>query len=139
MTLGSDLTAVLPELRTHAESRMVDTCRVVTNPDATVWDPVTLTDAPADAVVSYEGPVLVKPSSTQPGGVDLSGQPVTVTTLEAHFPVVGSEGIRIGHVVEMLTGLHDPGLVGRRFRVIGPQMGSFITARRLPVEDYDGG
>lgn len=139
MTLGADVTAALPEMRLHAESRMVDTCRVVTNPDATVWDPVTLTDAPADAVLSFQGPVLVKPSSTQPGGVDLSGQPVTVSTLEAHFPVVGSESIETGHVVEMVTGVHDPGLVGRRFRVIGPQMGSLITARRLPVEEYTGG
>lgn len=139
MSLGSDIAAVLPELRAHSESRMVDTCRVVTNPDETVWDPATLTDTAAPAVVSYGGPVLVKPSSTQPGGVDLTGQPVTVTTLEAHFPVVGSEGIRVGHVVEMVSGVYDPGLVGRRFRVMGPQMGSLVTARRLPVEEYDGG
>jgi hypothetical protein len=130
--LGAELTAQLLESRADAESLMLDTCTIgdLGTPDT---DPDTgEVTVPMEDVV-YEGRCKVKPPQRANQPTDVGEGTVTVTPGEVHIPAGGPE-LKVGQVVDMTASQLSPTLVGDRYRIIGPFDGTFITARRYPVE-----
>jgi hypothetical protein len=133
VTLGADIEAALPELRTAAESMMKSTC-VIRRVTGTELDEETLNTTPTYEV-SYSGRCRVRFASTAaPREVDAQSQLLVEQEPILHLPVVGSEGVRVGDVAEITANPHDPKLVGVRFRVAGVHSQTLGTARRFPIE-----
>ena len=130
--LGTELTAQLLESRADAESLMRDTCTI-----GTLGDPDTDPDTgaviiPLEGVV-YTGRCKVKAPQRANQPNEVGGGMVTVTPGEVHIPADGPD-LEVGQVVDMTASQLSPTLVGDRYRIIGPFDGTFITARRYPVE-----
>jgi hypothetical protein len=143
MDLGAELTAQLLESRADAESLMLDTCTIgdlgdpVTDPDTgVVTTPIVAVypdpEWPDDHPWKH-GPCKVKPPQRANAPTDVGGGIITVTPGEVHIPAGGPD-LKVGQVVEMNTSALSPSLVGDRYRITGPFDGTFITARRYPVE-----
>jgi hypothetical protein len=144
MDLGAELTAQLLESRADAESLMLDTCTI-----GDLGDPDTDPDTgevivPLEAVVYPDpswpddhpwkhGPCKVKPPQRANQPTDVGEGTVTVTPGEVHIPAAGPD-LKVGQVVDIAASQLSPTLVGDRYRIIGPFDGTFITARRYPVE-----
>ena len=106
--------------RAAAEKGMTDGCRVVSGTGEPVWNEASLEYDVGAETLAYQGPCLIKAGRVQPRAVDAAGQALIESTLEAHFPMVGSESIQPNHVVVVTRSATDQALVGRRFRVTGP-------------------
>lgn len=128
------LSTILAHGRARAAQRMSDACAiehqtgVVSNDDTGVTTPVTTT--------VYTGPCRVKLAGP---GTATDGGEVTVAVIspEVHVPVVGTEGVVHGDLVTITSALNDPALAGRVFRVVGKDVKSESTVRRLACEDVD--
>lgn len=132
MTLGTDLTEALPELRAAAESRMTQTWRIGTLSETT--DPATFDVVKTVQPVVYTGRGRLKPSTTAGTNADAAGQLVAIYSLELHLPV-GTTGIERGMVAICDACPEDPSLVGRMVRIAGGPSQGQVTAARYPVDD----
>lgn len=133
MSLGSDLTDALPELRRQAESRMTASCTITVDGVKT-WNPETLQFDDTDVVV-YTGPCRVKRRDTQDSVTTVAEQTFIEAQYEVHLPVASS-GAVVKNAVVLVTGCPDDAeLVGRRFTVVAVPAGSQVTARRIPVRE----
>jgi hypothetical protein len=129
--LGEDIAAVLPELRREAESLMVDTCRITT-PGEPVWDEGDGAFTPGEPTTIYEGHCRLRKPSAAPRAVDSGEAAWDVDDYTLSLPIDGSEAVKDGHDVEMLTSAYDPAAVGLLLEVLGGHWQSQSTARRLP-------
>ena len=134
--LGDDLTAALPELRAHAESMMVDACRVE-RVTGTRFDRILGVDV-ADTSLVYAGPCRVKAVDAQSASAGTDSVAWGVHVDEVHLPVAGSEDVRPLDVVTVTGSAMDPGLVGRRLVIRGWPARSLATARRFRVDEVSG-
>ncbi len=127
----------LGTLRGLAEAEMVDRC-TITRPATGrgAYDPTTQRYAPgAPAVRVYSGPCLLKVVRSVVQTRDVAGvAAVDVARAELHLPVLTSGNVKPGDVAHMDTGRHDPALIGQRFTITQPHLGSVTVKRRLPVE-----
>lgn len=127
------LTTILAHGRAAAANRMFDTCTIRRTTGVT-------TDAKGavmpTTVVVYSGPCRIKLGG--PGSATDGGE-VTVSLLspEVHIPVVGSEAVLKGDTLTVDSALNDTALVGRTFQVIGKDVKSESTVRRLSCEDVE--
>lgn len=124
-----------------AESIMADTC-TITRPGVGTPTFNTTTGQytyPARVTV-YTGKcrtqvtsLIANSSSPQAGErqVNLQGS-------EFHLPVVGSESVAVNDVIEITAAPYDPALVGRKFTVIARHEKTYLTARRLRIEEATG-
>jgi hypothetical protein len=125
---------ILAHGRAAAQARMLDAC-IVEHPTGVTSGGTTGVTTPAYATV-YSGPCRVKLAS--PGSATDGGElTVSVLAFEVHLPVVGTEGIVHGDRVTITAALNDASLVGRRLQVIGKDVKSESTARRLSCEVID--
>jgi hypothetical protein len=133
VSLGEAITTALPELRAHAESMMTDTVRLEHVTGQSVPDPVTLEVHDLYAT-DYEGPGRVQRRAIQPsehvvGEVEFGTEaaiiqlPISVTVAAARQRVT------------VVSSLLDPAMVGAHFTVIGVEMKSHATMRRLFCEE----
>ena len=129
--LGDAIAAALPELRAHAESMMVDTCRVTADGTA-VWDDETGTYTPGEGSTVYEGKCRLRKPSAAPRDADAGETAWTVDDYVLSLPVIGSEGVADGQEVEILSSAFDPAAVGLRLTVLGGHWQTQSTARRVP-------
>ncbi len=135
MTLADDVVLALPGFRVEAESRMVEACTIAHPGGAATFDPNTGAYTDPAGTVFYTGPCEVQVSDgvtaqdSEAGGTEL-----TVLRLMVKIPVA-VEGVVIDDVVTVTASLLDPDLVGRVFRVTAGHAKSFLTARRLQVEE----
>lgn len=131
--LGADIAAALPELRAHAESRMIDACRVTRPGEGQgPWNDETRDYDPPAPVTVYDGRCEVQERDTQEqdrlaGEAELDTQRYTVK-----LPVAASVGVRKGDDVEITAATLDPDLQGRHFTVGALHHKTYATARRLP-------
>lgn len=132
MDLAPDLTAALYELRTAAESLMVDSYTITRA--SGVVDPLT---GQATRQAVYTGRCRVKAYLTQVRDVESAGRDVILTDGEVHLPV-GSYVPRPDDLVTVTACDTDALAVGRVYRVGAPRFGSQITAYRLPVTIVEG-
>lgn len=135
MTLADDLAWALPELRTEAEGRMVDACRITrAGVGDTVFDPETGTYTDGTDATVYSGKCEIQVTDglnarqSETGGTEIIATRVTVKV------PVSTTGIRINDVVTITTATNDADLLGQRFTVVGLHAKTFGTARRLQVE-----
>jgi hypothetical protein len=131
VTLASEIEWMLPQLRAEAEARMTATCQVgigsVTTDQDSLEPVVTFTD------VVYTGRCRVRDASAANNTVDVAGQSVAVQDLVLSLPVVGSEAVHTGLVVQITANPHDAALVGPLFRIAGFHAQTDATARRFPI------
>ena len=117
MTLQDDVAAALPELRAHAESLMVDTCRVrrVDPANPTTLDPDSLAEVPnylPDDV--YTGPCRIQRSGAlAPQAQVAGGFEFGVNAIVAQLPL-SATGIHGGDrlTVAAIGTTTDPDLLG---------------------------
>jgi hypothetical protein len=124
--------------RRMIEQLMVDRCKIETGDTATgEFDEDTGTYPDAQPVFSYEGPCRLKAANTASNEIEAGSQLLVETGLVLSLPVSTSGNVLKNHVaviteVDPVSG--DPALVGKRFRIEGPHVGTSATARRLRVE-----
>ncbi len=121
--------------RSAAEARMTDACSIAHPGAAATFDPVTGTYTDPTATVFYTGPCEVQVSdglTAQEG--EAGGAELTVLRLMVKVPVEVT-GVVVDDVVTITASLLDPDLVGRVFQVVAGHAKSFLTARRLQVEE----
>lgn len=123
--------------RRFSEDGFTATCTVKRATGEVTQDPVTLEDVPVYGVVCSDLPCKIKAASTQPNAAQLPGQTVVLSRLELHVPM-STTGVLTNDIVTVdsvdpVTG--DPDLPGKTFRITGPFLKSYATARRFPVED----
>jgi len=134
MSLVYDMQQALPGFRAQAEGRMVDSCTITGEPVTRTLDPDTAeyTDVPTTI---YAGKCEIKAENVEATNVDAQGRAVVVVRRTLKLPVAGSEGVREGQTVTVTACVNDPGLVGNTYTVGAFTGGSFMTARRLPIQE----
>ena len=134
---GADLAAALPEMRAHAESRMLDHFEFRL-PVGTGWvyDKILGEDVEAYTVL-FETKGRIKAATGLATRDEQGGARTIVSTnRELHIPVDSPE-VPVGAYAVPLS-IHptsDPTLAGSRLRVAGPSPGSQTTARRLEITE----
>ncbi|WP_066038660.1 DUF6093 family protein [Herbiconiux solani] len=125
------------QARRKAESQMTDTCKVLRG-GTKQWNDDTLQNDVAGGQTIYEGPFKSKGVNAIQRDFDSASQLIISQDSTASFPVsAASAAIRPGDVLEWVTSLHDPSLVGRKVRVAGlAGAQSFAASRRYRVEEY---
>lgn len=131
MSLGWDVAAALPYLRSQAESRMTETFRIfevtgtTTDPDSDLQ----VVDVETDR---YTGPGRLVFRSSVVSDADVGSQLVAVQGARVDLPVSVS-GVGTDMVAVVTGSSADPSLVGRRFRVEGMPAAGQTTAHRYSV------
>ena len=137
MSLGRDVAAALPGLRSAAESLMVDTWRSdrhlpgtepVFNDETGEWT------AGGDPVPVYDGPGRLRDQDGAGRRVDRQGETTVVGALRLSLPVATSGGVRVDDVLECTASTFDASLVGVKVRVTDLHQSTHSTARRFSVE-----
>lgn len=137
MSLIDSITGALPGLRSEAEGRMVDACTVSRGPYGPgTFDPDTGTYTEAIAALIYTGRCEVQVDGRLVGReIDAGETELTSMRLTVKLPVDTSAGVQINDQITITSSAHDPGLVGKLFRVTALHNKTFATARRLQVEE----
>lgn len=131
MSLGVDTLAVLPYLRSQAESRMTETVSSVSI--VITVDPNTLvtTETPT---THYAGIARVKYPTITVSDREVAGQQIAFQDIIVSVPV-GSAIVEPGQTFIVSASIADASLIGREYRVkAAPQAGQ-VTALRYPVEE----
>lgn len=109
---------------------MVDTC-TISRAGAETTDTQTGQISGA-ATVLYSGKCKVQQTAAATStATDVGEAYVRLLALDAHLPVVGSEGLAVGDLVTITASVGDADLVGRVFSVQGLAHKTFASARRL--------
>jgi len=129
--LGEDISALLPQLQSEAESMMITPCRVL-HPTGVTVDPETGRETPtyADDPV-YSGGCKIQERDLEVSPSEIPGGIIPTARWEVHVPVSAGP-FAFGDVVQILGG----GDVVRELRVTGLHRKSWQTAQRLPVEEF---
>lgn len=128
--IADDIAAALPELRSQAESLMVDTCTIVGAP----WVEETVDGVTSrTGTVKYAGKCWVRPRGVQAAGASAGGVDATATRLTVNVPYTVASVARDDEVT--ITAGDDPDLVGVTARVESVQRGTFSVQRRLLCSD----
>jgi len=96
------------------------------NPDGTY--PVVL------GTLKYAGVGKVQTTDALGHGTDAGERVVMETRFEVHLPMSAPQAA-VDDVWTHTASAHDPQLVGKRFRVVSLVQKSYMTARRLAVEE----
>ena len=136
MSLGADIAAQLPFLRTQAESMMVSAGVVRRATGAMTEDPVTLEQVPAYDTI-YTGIARYKAANTQAGRSEIPGAIVVDQSATLSLPVgaPGAGDVRVNDIWECTANPFDASLIGKRVRVTGVHSQTHATAHRFPVEE----
>lgn len=144
--LGDDIAHALPEMREHAESLMVDTCRItrsgegepVFNPETGQYEKRARVTVYGPELEPHMGRCRIQDNRVQVGAPDQSSQAglvISVQNTELQLPVDGTGHIAPGDIAEILSCRFDPSLVGHQVTIEGPHGKSQATARRLRVKE----
>ena len=134
--LGDDIAAVLPELRAHAESMMVDEC-TIERPDGTTLDPVTLEQVDTFAPVLTGQRCRVQRYSGQGrndsiiGGVEFGDAVLLLQLPLSALGVKRGDRVRITAVAP----ISDPALLGVTATVKADATKTHATKRTLMCEE----
>jgi hypothetical protein len=112
---------------------MVDTCELRA-PDTRVWNEATGTYTNTPGTLRYSGKCKVQTTDTI-GRDRPAGERVTVATrFEVHLPMTAAAAL-VDDVITVTSSTLDPQLVGRGFRVASLIHKTYMTARRVAVEE----
>lgn len=137
--LGDDIAWALPKLRDHAESLMLDRCtitRLDPNSEPGEMDPETGQYPESARTEVYAGKCRVQANSVIASASDSNAgeRPGTTQELELQIPIVGTETVSVGDVVEVTAAVMDSALQGRVYTITAPHEKSQASARRLRIE-----
>ena len=140
--IHDDIARVLPELQAHAESMMVDACRIERRAVDENGEPVRVMDPETLAYVDswetvYEGKARVqRPSSTSDHAADAGEYVFGVESVLAQLPL-SATGIKRGDrlTVTTLGPLSDPDLLGADVTVRANLTKTHPTKRTLICEE----
>lgn len=118
---------VLLRGRAAAIALMVDAC-TIQHQTGSSTNTTTGAVTPTYSTV-YTGPCKVQ-GAMSAGGQDIAEAHLAVLRPFVHVPITVT-GVVEGDVVTITASVNDVELVGRVFRVLGPDHKSFATARRL--------
>ena len=135
MTLGP--VAVTTGGQLLAESLMVDTCSITRGNGSTSFDETNGREVPAAATVIYAGKCKVQTPDVQDRTHDAGERTWTLQRDSLHLPL-SAPAVRVGDVATITAAALDAQLVGKRFRVVGLAHKTFLTARRLQVQEVTG-
>lgn len=146
VSLGGDIEAELPFLRSEAESMMRSRCIIRRNGEKVFSEETgdyettvtTLYTGSRDGV-EIGGICKIRFGGAQANEVDGQSQDLTEQVAVLSLPIAGSSGLTVGDVAEIVSSPFDPDLVGKLFRILGHHTQTYATARRLPVEVVSGG
>lgn len=131
VTLGSDISAALPQLRAEAESRMSESVLVGKFRDGT--DPDTKDAIRVLETERYSGKGRIRWGSREVSNSQATGSPVAMQEPYLSVPF-GTARFFTDDEVEC-AGSTDPLLVGRRFKISGGASAGQVTAYRYPLEE----
>lgn len=129
--LGDDTSAVLPELRAHALSRMTSTALIESV--SVTADPMTGKDIEAPTVIATL-PCRVKLSGVQGTRANISDATILESRQKIHFPwdvTVLRAGMKV-----TITSSRTPSIIGTVYRLDSPTQGDDATAQRWEVESW---
>jgi hypothetical protein len=124
--------SVLLRGRQRADGLMVDTC-TITRTGSSTTDPETGVVTPSTSTI-YSGKCKVQQGSASGSATDIGEASVQLQTLQLHIPA-SATGVHVDDVAVITASSLDPDLVGRRLTVRGIAHKSFLTARRLDVQE----
>jgi hypothetical protein len=132
VNLGADILATLPELRSAAESMMVDTCVIAPWARSDVLDEATGEYEMTLGEAVYEGPCRYRAGNTAVHEIDAEAQALIEQSDVLSVPLGGSELVTkdMAAVVTLTLDNVEPFTV----RITGGHQQTFSTARRFPVE-----
>lgn len=133
--LADDITQALPELRAHAESRMLDSFLIGHYGDGWVYDDLLEQDV-REFIVAFPTKGRVKVTVAMPQASEVGARTSYETRRELHIPT-GSPATP-DNAVARCVAIHrttDPTLLGAELSITGPAPGSQTTARRLTVTE----
>jgi hypothetical protein len=119
--------------RALAESLMVDTCELHA-PDTRVLNETTAQYDITPGVLKYSGPGKAQTTDTIGQGRETGDREIAVTRFEVHLPMSAAQAA-VDDVITVTVSVLDPQLVGKRFRVASLVHKTYMTARRLAVEE----
>ena len=132
---GATVTGVLPELRTMAESLMVDTGSAKRPTGESVQDASTGTQTPTYTTIIASSKCKIQARALVVTTPEVAGRTAAIERLELHLPV-GSTALKAGDIWTLTAvGTLSSSRVGRTLRVMGPADKTFQTALRYQVEE----
>jgi hypothetical protein len=132
--------------RAAAEAIMLDACRITrtVGPPGPVDSVGERTPAPTEVVyplpgaeAPFDGRCKVQTFEPYESNRSSGGHVFTEQRYSLHLPV-GAGPIQVDDVVEILTAVADPLLVGNSYRIAGLHHKTYATAQRLPMEEVVG-
>lgn len=81
----------------------------------------------------YEGRCKLKHASPRAGQSEAAQAAVRLSAAEVHLPV--ESAVRVEDRVTITVCRLDPSAVGRRYTVVGEPAASYLTARRVPLQE----
>jgi hypothetical protein len=128
-------TSAITRGRVAAEALMLDAC-TVTRVGSSSTDPETGVITPTLTTV-YTGKCKVQQAAVPSGSpTDIGEASVQLLQLQVHLPV-SAVGVQADDTITVTASALDPELVGRVFVVRGTAHKSYLTARRLAVQEAD--
>ena len=131
--LGDDVAGVLPELRTHALSRMTSTARVERILGVTA-DPLTGQDVVTAETVHAALPCRLKAAASARRPANVGDLTIPEHSDQLHAPW-DTPDLAVG-MRATITDARNPVLVGSVYRLVRPPVGDDTTAQRWGVESW---
>lgn len=131
--IGDDVTAALPVMRQHAESLMIDTGEL-RGPGARVLDEDSGQYVNVPGPLKYAGKAKLQTTDALGNDAEAADRAVMVTRFRVDLPMSAPQAA-VDDVFTFTLSQFDPQIVGKRFRVTSLIQKSYMTARRLAVEE----
>lgn len=133
--LADDITAALPELRTHAESLMLDAGTALETTEDYEYDPVEQAEVRVMREL-FTSQAKLQARTIQPREEETGGRTATSVRMELHLPA-DSDPLATGHIF-LFTATHRLSTTpaGSRWRILSPVGKTLATARRYEVERH---
>ena len=131
--IADDVTAALPEMRQLAEELMVDAGEL-RGPGTRVLDEDTGQYVDTPGPLKYSGKAKIQTVDALGRDADAGDRVMVEARFRVDLPM-SAPAAAVDDIFTATSSVHDPELVGRRFRVASLVHKSFMTARRLAVEE----
>jgi hypothetical protein len=119
--------------RRAAEEGMADSCVVFVEEPGTVQDEAT-GKFPTTETQIYSGPCEFKAADYQVREIDAASQQLVEQDSTLKLPMLTSSAVGKDMRFRITASQNDPGMVGTEGRIKARFDGSYVTARRFPVE-----
>lgn len=131
--ISDDVTAALPEMRQQAESLMVDAGEL-RGPGTRTLDEDSGQYVDVPGPLKYAGKAKLQTTEALGNDAEAGDRQVMVTRFRVDLPMSAPQAA-VDDVFTFTSSKFDPQVAGKRFRVTSLIEKSFMTARRIAVEE----